>query len=459
MKEISKKNLLSIIQESYLEMDEMAFQDQLQGTRAISGKGPKAEKLGSKPRIEKPISWIEDEPNRQSMYIQNPFQVPGQQVGVKLLKKGQTAEDIMNHPKYEEWLETKVQPYLEGGKLVFVPLEELGFEGGSVPEFFRLGPPEGKKGPNKRWDKYQELTGIPFRDISKESVPHSSRNKLLRDFRKPVTEHLVNSAINKKMVLSGFPPLDFPSQDPGHQKRKIDRFSEKENESFQFTSFNIYPWQNFANFAQNADELLDLNGVPFDEASVKIDSGEGMPRQFNKVKANWAINRKQVKMPEEFAKNPLTPIHKNERGGYKVSDQDYLVTNWLTITGKLYVSDDTGLQKYVWTVEIKTELGEKLREDSYGPLNPDKNFFASAETKELPQIIENPNESVLRNPKVYRALEEALKSVANQIMSYDPIQSLEQRVFKTMSSTTKKVKIDESRIDNIVNNIISQLKK
>ena len=148
----------------------------------------------------------------------------------------------------------------------------------------------------------------------------SSREKLLRDFRKPVTEFLVNDSVNKKMVLSGFPPLDFPSQDPGHQKRKIDRFSEKENESFQFTSFNIYPWQNFANFAQNADELLDLNGAPFDEASVKIDSGEGMPRQFNKVKANWAINRKQMKMPEDFARNPLTPIHKNERGGYKVQD-------------------------------------------------------------------------------------------------------------------------------------------
>ena len=69
------------------------------------------------------------------------------------------------------------------------------------------------------------------------------------------------------------------------------------------------------------------------------------------------------------------------------------------------------------------------------------------------------NESVLKNPKVYRALEEALKSVANQIMSYDAIPSLEQRVFKTMSSTTKKVKLDENKVNRIVNDIISQLKK
>jgi hypothetical protein len=165
-----------------------------------------------------------------------------------------------------------------------------------------------------------------------------------------------------------------------------------------------------------------------------------------------------MKMPEDFARNPLTPIHKNERGGYKVQDQDYLVTNWLTITGKLYVSDETGLQKYVWTVEVKTELGEKLRKDSYGPLNPDKNFFASVETREMDNIISE-NESVLKNPKVYRALEEALKSVANQIMSYDAISSLEQRVFKTMSSTTKKIKLDESKVNRIVNDIINQLKK
>jgi hypothetical protein len=456
MKEISKQNLLSIIQESYFEMDEMAFDDQLQGTRARRGEGPKAEKLGSKPAIEKPISYDGDQPKRQSFYVMNPFQKPGEQVGVHLLHN-KTKEDVINDPKYQEWLETKVRPYLgEDRPIIFITVEELGFS--EVPEYFRLGPAEGKKGPNPRWDKYQELTGVPFRDLSKESIPMSSREKLLRDFRKPVTQHLVNDAINKKMVLSGFPPLDFPSQDPGHQKRKIDRFSEKENESFQFTSFNIYPWQNFAEFAKNADELLDLNGEGFDSASVKIDSGEGMPRQFNKKKANWAINRKQMKMPEDFARNPLTPIHKNERGGYKVQDQDYLVTNWLTITGKLYVNDETGLQKYVWTVEVKTELGEKLREDSFGPLNPDKNFFASVETREMDNIIPE-NESVLKNPKVYRALEEALKSVANQIMSYDAITSLEQRVFKTMSSTTKKVKLDESRVNRIVNDIISQLKK
>jgi hypothetical protein len=390
------------------------------------------------------------------MYVMNPFQKPGEQIGVHLLHN-KTKEDVINDPKYQEWLETKVHPYLGADRpIFFITVEELGLS--EIPEYFRLGPAEGKKGPSPRWEKYQELTGVPFRDLSKESIPMSSREKLLRDFRKPVTEFLVNDSVNKKMVLSGFPPLDFPSQDPGHQKRKIDRFSEKENESFQFTSFNIYPWQNFANFAQNADELLDLNGAPFDEASVKIDSGEGMPRQFNKVKANWAINRKQMKMPEDFARNPLTPIHKNERGGYKVQDQDYLVTNWLTITGKLYVSDETGLQKYVWTVEVKTELGEKLREDSYGPLNPDKNFFASVETREMDNIISE-NESVLKNPKVYRALEEALKSVANQIMSYDAISSLEQRVFKTMSSTTKKIKLDESKVNRIVNDIINQLKK
>lgn len=458
MKEISKQNLLSIIQESHFEMDEMAFDDQLRGTRAIRGKGPKAEKLGSKVAPAKPIPFPTDEPKRQSFYVKNPYQIEGEQIGVHLLYD-KTKEDIVNDPRYQEWLEKEVHPYLGADRpIYFITVQELGFRNPGIPEHFSLGPARDKKGESERWRKYKEITGQDFLSLDREKGTMSTRERLLRDFRKPVTQHLVNDIINKKMVLSGFPPLDYPTQDPGHQKRKIDRFSEKENESFQFTSFNIYPWNNFAEFAENADELLDLNGVPFDEASVKINSGEGMPRQFNKKKSNWAINRKQVKMPPEFAKNPLTPIHKNERGGYKVKDQDYLVTNWLTITGKLYINDETGLQKYVWTVEVKTELGEKLREDSYGPLNPDKNFFASTETKEMENIVPE-NESVLKNPKVYRALEEALKSVANQIMSYNPIESLEQRVFKTMSSTTKKVNIDESRINTIVNNIISQLKK
>jgi hypothetical protein len=460
MKEISKQNLLSIIQESYFEMDEMAFDDQLQGTRARRGEGPKAEKRGSRPPAEKPIPYEGDIPKRQSFYVMNPFQKPGEQIGVHLLHN-KTKEDVINNPKYQEWLETKVRPYLgEDRPIFFITVEELGFK--EVPEYFRLGPAEGAKGPNPRWDKYQELTGIPFRDTGKESKPMSSREQLLRDFGSMVTKYLVNDSVNKKMIMSGFPPLDYPTQNPGHQKRNIDRYSEKENESFQWTSFNILSFPNFSEFAKNADKLLDLDGVPFDEANVAavgIDvKPGGMARQFNKIRSNWALQRSMVKTDLDFAKNPLTPIHKNERGGYKVQDQDYLVTNWLTITGKLYVSDETGLQKYVWTVEVKTELGEKLREDSYGPLNPDKNFFASVETREMDNIISE-NESVLKNPKVYRALEEALKSVANQIMSYDAISSLEQRVFKTMSSTTKKIKLDESKVNRIVNDIINQLKK
>jgi hypothetical protein len=443
-------------------MDEMAFDDQLQGIRARRGEGPKAEKLGSKPAAEKAISYDGDQPKHQSFYVMNPFQRPGEQVGVHLLHN-KTKEDIINDPKYREWLETKVHPYLgEDRPIVFITVEELGFS--KVPEYFRLGPAEGKKGPSPRWEKYQELTGIPFKDTGKKSVPISSRNKLLRDFRKPVTKFLVNDRINKKMILSGFAPLDYPTQDPGHQKRNIDRYSEKENESFQFTSFTILPFRDFARFAQNADKLLDLNGVPFDEAdttSLGI-KPEGMARQFNSISANWARQRKNAKMDLSFAKDPFTPIHKNERGGYKVEDQDYLLTTWLTITGKLYVNDDTGIQKYVWTVEIKTEIGEKFREDSYGPINPDKNFFASVETeerKDKPELTYEPNGSILKNPRVYRALEAALEKVSNDIQSYNPIPDLTTRIFKPRKETTKITKLDESKVNRIVNDIINQLKK
>jgi hypothetical protein len=164
-------------------------------------------------------------------------------------------------------------------------------------------------------------------------------------------------------------------------------------------------------------------------------------------------------MPPEFASRSHTPIHKNERGGYKVQDQDYLVVNWLTITGRLYISDDTGKQKYVWTVEIKTELGEKFREAEFGPINPDKNFFASVETMELPEIVYPPNGSILENAKVFNALKAALTSVADQIMSYQPKDSLEDRLFRKRGSTTKITKLDESKVNRIVNNIINQLKK
>jgi hypothetical protein len=464
MKEISKKNLLSIIQESHFEMDEMAFDDQLQGIRAMRGKGPKAEKRGSKVQIEKPIHWLDDEKNFQSFYIQNPFQKPGEQIGVHLLRGGQTAEDILNNPKYDEWLENKVNPYLEGNRIVFIPVEEIfPRSGGKIPKWFRLSPVDSKGKPSPGWEKYTEYTGIPFRDTSKESIPLSTRDKLLRDFGPIVKKVLVNDTVNKKMVLSGFPPLDYPSQEPGHQKRHLDRYSEKENDNFQFTTFSVLPFRDYAAFAKNADMLMDMNDMPFDavDTSVLGIKPEAMAYQFNKIRTNWSLNRKNYKKASrdlDFAKNPYTPIHKNERGGYKVEDQDYLVVNWLTITGKLYVNS-SGKEKYVWTVEVKTEFGEKLREKEHAPIVPDKNFFKSVETPEIDKIIKDPNESVLQNPKVERALIEALQSVANQIMAHDPQPTLNDRIFKKRALTTKMVKLDENRINNIVNNIISQLKK
>ena len=44
-------------------------------------------------------------------------------------------------------------------------------------------------------------------------------------------------------------------------------------------------------------------------------------------------------------------------------------------------------------------------------------------------------------------------------MAHDPQPTLNDRIFKKRALTTKMVKLDENRINNIVNNIISQLKK
>ena len=472
MKEISKKDLLFIINESEHEIDELAQEKKLQGIRKergdLSGKPsrimnlfhPNAEKYGEYHVGKKETKRLPD------ALLLNPSQKPGEGVLIMLLKPNQTSEEYVSEKdlmEFKDELEKLYGQDKDGNpkETKFVDFVKLGH---SVSK-----PNNPQKLSDKIYTNLKDATGVDMLTKPEDFVPQrvggaSSREMLLRGMNQVIHDHLVTSEVNDKMFLSGYQPIVWSGNEEAVQKRHINRYSNKENDLFVWTSINIYTFHTFEQFSENAEELLDLLAVDPDSREFEVRKGESMARLFNQETANWSITRKQEKEAErnpDFKKNPLTPIHKMERGGYQLLDKDYVVETKLSITGE--TSTVEGGQTYTWQIMVETELGEKLREEWTGRgLFPDKDFYSSAETPLLENVLIYNGEKlrdVLDHPKVRKAFVVALEGVKKQIMEFNPIKSLESRILKTRKDVTKTMKLSESDLNRIVQNIIGEMEK
>ena len=174
-----------------------------------------------------------------------------------------------------------------------------------------------------------------------------------------------------------------------------------------------------------------------------------MARRYN-AGTNWAFERKQLQTDANFKKNPLTRVYKLEKQGKKAQEKDYIIVTHFQLTGK----HENG--QYEWFVDVITEISEKLREESGGQLLPVVSFNAGAKVP-VPNGLEyDEKNSILDNhPSIKKALESCLDDVRNKLLQYDPIEQLEERIFKTRGQVTKK-SMNESEITDLVKRIVRE---
>ena len=482
MEEISKENLLKIIQEENSQINEMADPATLAalaGDRKRRGQGPKAEKLGSKPPANQPIAAPGDDPKYPTVHVNNPFRTHGEEhVWVFLDKK--SADELLEDEGWANWFETRVLAVELGipkDKVTGEPIADydwkkdsrrifygtpqdihMASKTGGVPAYFRVNT-------DKQRDALFDKTGIMYPD-TKTGERMAPRELLLRQFYRILRQYFGvdskgnESPVVKHLNLCGLPQIKLPDAKTAGQKRGTDVYSEKENENITFRSIWFLPYETYLEFAEHTQDLLDLQGAsPEEYETYEHKKGQNHARKFNTRREQWSANRLQQKMPDSFKDIALTPIHKNERGGYKVKDQDFIVSDYFTFTGKLY--DEEGGQKYRWEVSFKTEVGEKLRESSYAPFKEDKDFGTiTTETKVFPGGIEyDKTKSILENGSVLRTLLDACQQMKDRIMSYNPTEDLEARMNKMRSDVTKVSGLSESKVKLIVNDVLKQLKK
>ena len=231
------------------------------------------------------------------------------------------------------------------------------------------------------------------------------------------------------------------------QKAPIDRHSTITNSEINFGGHNYDFYLNIADFAQaNEDRLYG------DAPTVDILTTH-MPRQYNPG-ANWDALRPTENMDINYKEDPLTPLLKLPKRGYRPEDRDVAVSSSISIRGVEKIQND-GNSIYEWTVDFSTLIGKKLKDQmriSGNDRQKDKNFTCT-EASEPFLCAGNP----LQYSECVEGLVKCLNKIKGDILSMDVTEELESRSVVDRSDITQRM--NEDTISKLVSTIMKEIKR
>ena len=443
MKEILKKDLLAKLNESSLEMDEMSKYNPGREEKNPWDETP--EERAERQRFEKrsvtksyrfqkpPIGTQPKDMPPVDVWIYSPTKDPqGERTAVIPTGLEPITEEELRaaNPKFFEWAQKEM-----GDRVHIIQMNKVHHD--------PLEP--GKAKPSPKALSLRQKTNLSFE--TKDSGPTSDREKILRSFNPIVSKILINQQVNDKLIESGFPPLKMPDQMFKGQKAAIDRHSTVSNNIIHFGGHNYDFYLNIADFAQaNEDRLYG------DAPTVDILTTH-MPRQYNHG-ANWDALRPTENMDLNYKNDPLTPLLKLAKRGYRPEDRDVAVSSSISIRGVERILND-GNSKYEWTVDFSTLIGKKLKDQmriSGNDRQKDKNFTCT-EASEPFLCAGNP----LQYSECVEGLVKCLNKIKGDILSMDVTEELESRSVVDRSDITQRM--NEDTISKLVSTIMKEIKR
>lgn len=443
MKEILKKDLLVKLNESSLEMDEMSKYNPGREEKNPWDETPEEREerqrfekrsVTKSYRFEKPaIGTRPEDMSPVDVWIYNPTKDPqGERTAVIPTGLVPITEEELRaaNPKFFEWAQKEMGDrvhIIQMNKVFHDPLEP------------------GKAKPSPKALGLRQKTNLSFE--TKDSGPSTDREKILRSFNPIISKVLVNQQVNNKLIESGFPSLKMPDQMFKGQKAGTDTHSTVGNSEINFGGHNYDFYLNIADFAKaNEDRLYG------ETPSVDI-LRTHMPRQYNPG-ANWDALRPTENMDTNYKDNPLTPLLKLAKRGYRPEDRDVAVSTSISIRGVERILND-GNSKYEWTVNFSTLIGKKLKDQiriSGNDRQKDKNFVCTEESEPF-LSAGNP----LQYSECVEALVKCLNKVKNDILSMDVTEELESRSVVDRSDITQRM--NEDTITKLVSTIMKEIKR
>ena len=398
MKEISKKDLLLQLQESQ-EFDEMA----------VKSKGVQAQRTDPNTGEVKPPKfkphWKEgNNSDIPDYWILNPTQTIGQDQLVVPLDCSEL-EQFINENR--EWLDS------------------INLLHGLEPNLVAC-----KRG------KYHPRNSKVGTSYVPSGEKYDEKEQILRLFN-PIIKKELTDNVNSHLVKCGLPPIQTYDN-----KEFVDKYAEVTNDRIDWESHDYDFYNTVIDFASAAKDLLTKG-----QTDIEIYRTH-MPRQYNPG-ANWSALRKTEKSSYFIKNDPLTDTYKLPRRGYEADDKDVAISTTLHITGHL-----RGTQ-YEWTVDFKTQMGRKLKEESRvnsGSLLTDKSI-TTRQSIEFLGDVDN-EKSVMSHEEIRNGLILCLNELAEKIMQINSKQELIKRIKIRQGDITKRPEMNESQVVSLIRDVI-----
>lgn len=285
----------------------------------------------------------------------------------------------------------------------------------------------------------------------------------------PLVSEILGDDVNEHLTKSGIPVIKTS------ERAFLDRHSKVTNDQVIYQTMNFNSYENPKKFFDSA--VRRVQGKFSDEENEYREYH--MARQFNKLYRNWDKYKKLD--PKNYG---LTDIYNLEKYGYSLTNLEVSVSSLFKITGRL-VEQFGEEPKYVWEVSFKTEHGKVLKDnETLRKLQLNNDYdFEKREIVEVEQIDLTKKDAIAKNDNIVNGLKNALLSIKEDIMSIpvnsqlkraklSSFQLTPQQKEELMRAREEKMKaetapeeqpepgqMNESFVNKIVQSVISELKK
>ncbi len=397
MKEISKKDLLAQVNENYGEVDELADFKKQQGIEK------KWEPIMSDPQDEK--GYEGSYKARGSSFRSG--KAKGSHIGHKVIDKTTGEPMVIFYP-----CEAQIDEFVATHNAAIQALKE---EYGDV--YMSLS----KTNPNcePRVTGSAGLTlhnpttgGEKFVDTRvRFETEISDANYLKRYLIYPLINEVLlgDGEVGEHLEKCNIPRIKV--SDRAH----LDRHSTFSNSQLTYQTLNFYSYKDVRDFFNSA-----VRNVQGQTGNEEIEYREyHLARQFNKLYANWEKTRKNREVWIGF-----TPIYNLEASGLSPQTFDVTISTLLTIRGEISNNNEGGYN-FNWEASLTTEHGKKLKSNNQlkkMQMNNDENITAQKTVPVGEGVDIRTKDGIANDESVRQGLTDVLESLKRQILQI-PIQS------------------------------------
>ena len=450
MKEISKKDLMKQLIESYMEVDEMSDFKKQQGTEKSW------EPIMSEPQDSKDY---EGSYKARGSELRS-GKAKGSHIGHKILDKTTKQPIVIFYPctsQIDEFISTH-QSAINALK------EEYGEFYISKNKTNPICEPRVTTGDLEVYKPEGERQSVDARVRFDSEISDSEYIK--RQLLYPLINKVLlgDGTVQNHLERCSLPKIKVSD------RANLDRHSKFSNDELTYQTLNFNSYKDVRDFFNAAVRNVQDVEVTQEEKDYRE---YHLARQFNLIYNKWEKTKKNNSIWRGF-----TDIYNLEASGYASQPFDVTVSSLLTIKGVNFLTGG-----YKWSVEFTTEHGKQLKDNQQlGRIKLGKDYELTSEETVNTQISTSNKDSLVKNRDVYDGLVQCLEDIKQKILQI-PVQDQLKRAKLVRFELTPEEKMDlkrqrqerlsgmnqnqgeqqpelnENQINTIVKNVLREIKK